>query len=105
MDIPPNIQIHKGDRKKRDNSLESTCSPSSNIKDELPNAKEKSNKREKRIGVLLDRIHGKKYGKHGRKEVRAKSKGFKFNGIVLMTKEKHTKQKSQRMVMELNTLQ
>ena len=35
--------------KKQDESMESTCSSSSNIKDDLPKAKEKSKKREKRV--------------------------------------------------------
>ena len=54
-------------------SMESTSSYSSYIKYELYNAKEKSTKREKGTGKLLDRIRWKKYKK--RKGVRTKPKG------------------------------
>ena len=43
--------------KKQDKSLKSTISSSSKIKDGLPKAKEKSKKREKRMGGLLDGIY------------------------------------------------
>ena len=58
--------------KKPDESMESTCSASSNIKDDLPKAKKKSKKREKRMGGLLDRKRGKKYDNHKKKGVRSK---------------------------------
>ena len=60
--------------KKQDESMESTCSSSSNIKDDLPKAKEKSKKREKRMGGLLDRIRGKKYDNHKKKRSEVKIK-------------------------------
>ena len=60
--------------KKQDKSMESTCSSSSNIKDDLPKVKEKSKKREKRMGGLLDRIRGKKYDNHKKKRSKDKIK-------------------------------
>ena len=45
-------------KKKQYESMESKCSSSSNIKDDLPKAKEISKNREKRMGGLLDRILG-----------------------------------------------
>ena len=66
----------RGDRKftekKQDDSMESTCSSSSIVKDELPNTKEKSKKREKYMGGLLDRINGKKNDNHEKKRVPTK---------------------------------
>ena len=62
-------------KKKQDNSVEGVCSSSfSNVKDQLPNAKEKSNKREKHMGGLLDRILGKKYDNHEKKNPENKIK-------------------------------
>ena len=75
--------------KKQDQSMESTFSSSSNIKDDLSKAKKKSKKREKRMGGLLDRIRGKK---NDRKRVMSKSKGYKLDGIVLTMKKKDIKQ-------------
>ena len=45
--------------KKQYESMESKCSSSSNIKDDLPKAKEHSKNREKRMGGLLERIRGR----------------------------------------------
>ena len=67
--------------KKQDESMESTCSSSSNIKDDLPKAKEKSKNRKKRMGGLLDRIRGKKYDNHKgkRSEVKIKRLQIRWN--------------------------
>ena len=72
--------------------MESTCSSSSIVKDELPNTKEKSKKREKYMGGLLDRINGKKNDNHEKKRVPTKSKGYNLDEIILMMKKKHIKQ-------------
>ena len=61
-------------QKKQDESRESTCSSSSNIKDDLPKAKEKSKKKEKRMGGLLDRKRGKKNDNHKKKRCEDKIK-------------------------------
>ena len=59
---------------KKQESMESTCSSSSNMKDGLPKAKEKSKKRKKRMGGLLDGIRGKKYDNHKKKRSEDKIK-------------------------------
>ena len=41
-------------KKKQHESMENTCSYSSNIKDDLPKAKEKFKKKEKHMGGLFD---------------------------------------------------
>ena len=61
--------------------MESTCSSFSNIKDDLPKAKEKSKKREKRMGGLLERIRGRKYDNYKKKrsEVKIKRLQIRWN--------------------------
>ena len=78
--------------KKQYESMESKCSSSSNIKDDLPKAKEHSKNREKRMGGLLERIRGRNMIIIWKKGVRTKSKGYKADGIVLMMKKKDIKQ-------------
>ena len=87
--------------KKQDESIESTCSSSSDIKDDLPEAKEKSKKREKRMGGLLDRIRGKKYDNHKKKrsEVKIKRLQIRWNRF-----DDEEPKESQKMVVDIGTL-
>ena len=62
--------------------MESRCSFSSSVKYELSNAKEESMKREKGMGVLLDRIRGKNMITIRKKGVRTKSKGYKLDEMA-----------------------
>ena len=77
--------------KKQDEPVESACSTSSNIKDDLPKVKEKSKARERRMGELLDRIRGKKYDNHKKKRSEDKIKRLQIRWNRLDNEEERYK--------------
>ena len=78
--------------KKQDEYMESTCSSSSNIKDDPPKKQNKSLRRGRNIseGSQTEYV-GRNMTIIRRKGVMTISKGYKLDGMVLMMKKKDIK--------------